>query len=182
MTGPEHIAIEISNPVEKTADSTLQAHDGNSMDVDVEQQRQEQQPEASPNNTSNYASPTLVAAGTDLERISEESRGDDDEYLDDVVMMDAPQNTSEQAEEQEPTTGRPRGRPSHSGDQTPSESSSSKTTGLKRPTRLPVARIKRIVKQDQDVAAISTPAVYAVAAATVSDSPLFLSCDYANLF
>lgn len=35
-------------------------------------------------------------------------------------------------------------------------------------TRLPVARIKRIVKQDEDVTAISTPAVYAVAAATVS--------------
>lgn len=36
------------------------------------------------------------------------------------------------------------------------------------PTRLPVARIKRIVKQDEDITAISTPAVYAVAAATVS--------------
>lgn len=35
-----------------------------------------------------------------------------------------------------------------------------------KPVKLPVARIKRIVKQDGDVAAISTPAVYSVAAAT----------------
>lgn len=39
---------------------------------------------------------------------------------------------------------------------------------LKPPIQLPVARIKRIVKQDGEITAISTPAVYAVAAATVS--------------
>lgn len=50
----------------------------------------------------------------------------------------------------------------------PKPSKKSKKSGLdvEKPVKLPVARIKRIVKQDGDVAAISTPAVYSVAAAT----------------
>lgn len=53
-----------------------------------------------------------------------------------------------------------------------SNTSTKRKPKKKRIVNLPVARIKRIVNQDDSVVAISTPAVYAVAAAT----ELFISC------
>lgn len=108
------------------------------------------------NNTSikvleNPESGSSVVANTEA---TNDSSKHDTEHEQKDVEMEAQDN------EKETRTEQPASPPKSALKNTTTSNSNSKNV------KLPVARIKRIVKQDGDVVAISTPAVYAVAAAT----------------
>lgn len=85
----------------------------------------------------------------------------------DQVMAEAgPEVTSVAHENLTSTSGEPAGEPTRP----PSGEEATKKRHSPVPGNslsLPIARVKRIIKQDDDIAACSTSAVYAIASATV---------------